>query len=76
MASSTQAAFEAGAGASSNEVYLLIAAIGCSIAVAWLVWLCVSNWRGWASGAINEYLMTWNFIRGVMAVVILFWLFL
>jgi len=76
MASSVQAAFEAGAGASSNDVYLLVAAFGCAIAVIWLVWLCISAWRGWVNGRLGEFVMTWSFIRGVMVVVILFWLFL
>ncbi|MDF9434647.1 MULTISPECIES: TIGR03758 family integrating conjugative element protein [Halomonadaceae] len=76
MALSMQEAFKAGASATPDDLYLLIAGVGCALAVIWLAWLGVSNWRGWVGGMFSEHVMTWNFIRGVMVVVILFWLFL
>ncbi|WIX33243.1 TIGR03758 family integrating conjugative element protein [Salinicola sp. JS01] len=76
MAVSTSSAFEAGAGASPDTVYLLIASVGCALAILWLTWLTISAWRGWTGGRFGEWIMTWSFIRGVMVVVILFWLLL
>ena len=76
MPASTSSAFEAGAGASPDSTYLLAASVGCALAILWLIWLVISAYRGWVKGRVDEDVMAWGLIRGLMVVVILFWLFL
>lgn len=68
--------FKAGAGATPNVVYLLIAGVGCSLIVIWAAWFSVSNFRGWAKGQYEDGDMAWNYIRAVMVIVVMFWIFL
>lgn len=69
-------AFKHGASISADGVFLLIAGIGCSLALLWYGWTLLSMYRGWSKGNVDDDIFGVAALRGVLLLLLLLWLFL
>lgn len=70
------AAFQNGSGYAADDLFMLVAGVGCVLALLWYAWTLLSMYRGWAKGNVDDDIFGVNVLRGVTLLLILLWLFL
>nr|WP_298411663.1 TIGR03758 family integrating conjugative element protein [uncultured Halomonas sp.] len=69
-------AFQAGSGMEGQAMSLLIAGVGCTMALLVAAWILLSAYRGYAKQRIDGDLFSTVGVKALLLVLLLFWLFL
>lgn len=68
-------AFSNGAGVSADDVFLLVAAVGCTLGLLWYGWTLLSLFRGWSKGNVDDDIFGVAALRGAVLLLLMLWLF-
>ena len=64
-------AFEAGSGATPNELLIAIASITIIAALLWTVWVTLGAFKAWHDGDLTFFDLVWSALRACIVLMVL-----